>query len=136
MKKAERILLSSGRCVLTEEHESDFFVMGSNRGMSGPYSITDIRFSVPLSSQRVNICVGDMGRKVLCYSEVCMHMQVAGTMMPFLLMPSESWGACVQLFRDEPDGGVSMFSSPIMTGEAGIFKDDQGYYYYMNDHGG
>ena len=65
---------------------------------------------------------GEWGRALMPHSEVCMHMQIAGKVMPFHFVSER----CVQLLNE--DG--TMFSFPILTGEAGIFQDVQGYYYY------
>ena len=61
------------------------------------------------------------------YSEVCMHMQVAGkTMWAELRLCPEGCDS-VQLYR--LDGSV--FSGPITPGEAGFYQDNGGYYYYL-----
>ena len=50
------------------------------------------------------------------YSEVCMHMQIAGQKMAFELTPNNR---AVQLYT--LDG--KEFSFPILTCEAGVFND-------------
>jgi hypothetical protein len=54
----------------------------------------------------------------LPYSEVCMHLRVAGTTMHARLQANRM----VQLLR--PDG--TDFSFPITDGEAGLYTDEQG----------
>jgi hypothetical protein len=54
----------------------------------------------------------------LPYSEVCMHLRVAGTRMRARLQPNRM----VQLLG--PDG--SDFSFPITDSEAGLYPDEQG----------
>lgn len=73
----------------------------------------------------VNIAVGERGTKYMPYSEVCMHMKVSGKVMDFELISERS----VQLYRE--DG--SYFSFPITYGEAGVFRNEDGTYYYYPD---
>jgi hypothetical protein len=54
----------------------------------------------------------------LPYSEVCMHLRVAGTRMHARLQPNRM----VQLLQ--PDG--TDFSFPITDSEAGLYTDEQG----------
>jgi hypothetical protein len=54
----------------------------------------------------------------LPYSEVCMHLRVAGTRMRARLQPNQM----VQLLQ--PDG--TDFSFPITDSEAGLYSDKQG----------
>lgn len=56
------------------------------------------------------------------WSEAATHLKVAGTMMGVELDGPRS----VQLFKT--DG--TMFSFPILTGEAGVYQDDKGFYFY------
>ena len=77
----------------------------------------------------IRIHPGERGRKLMPHSEVCCHMRVAGKEMNFELLDKEY--PSVQLFRDNGD----YFSGPITYGEAGIFRDDNGFYYYKNDSG-
>lgn len=72
----------------------------------------------------IRIKPGEYGRAKMPHSEVCIHMRVAGKEMDFLLIDKEY--PSVQLLN--PDG--SNFSGPITRGEAGIFEDEEGYYYY------
>lgn len=57
-------------------------------------------------------------------SEACMHMRISGKCMMFEIVGDQY--PMVQLLR--ADG--SMFSFPITTGEAGIYRDNRGMYYY------
>lgn len=57
----------------------------------------------------------------LPFSEVNMYMRVAGERMEVALV---NW-LMVQIFKDGRP-----FSAPITYGEAGIFKDENGYYTY------
>lgn len=70
----------------------------------------------------VRIDIGDEGRKVMPWSEACMHMRVHDKVMRFRLVSA----LMVQLLND--DG--SPFSIPITHGEAGVFHDEDGYYYH------
>ena len=109
-----------------------------------------------MSATTIRIRPGEWGIKDMPHSEVCIHMQVAGQRMVFRLLPSSqasSRAGSVQLYGEiretagwtprstYPSGhSVSRFqpvpySSPITLGEAGIFEDSEGYYYYQNDHG-
>lgn len=79
---------------------------------------------------QVRATPGRRYEKVMPYSEVCMHMRVAGTRMAFELSRrkavscgSEYWAESVQLYK--PDG--TPFSSGITPGEAGL--------YYVHDDG-
>lgn len=69
----------------------------------------------------VRIKPGERGRLHMPFSEVCCHMKVAGKEMSFELEPN----GMVQLFDEK--GRV--FSFPITSGEAGIYNDEEGYYY-------
>lgn len=100
----------------------------------------------------------ETGRAAMPFSEVCMHMRVAGKPMRFRLLQSPRGYLSVQLFEDATacsmcdgegsadlsvDGrpvratciycegtGWRRFSAPITTGEAGIYQDEQGFYFY------
>ena len=68
---------------------------------------------------------GDRVRIELPYSEVCMHMRVAGMVMGVRM--TEGRYPMAQLMN--PDG--SEFSAPILTAEAGIYGDvERGFYCY------
>jgi len=60
----------------------------------------------------MEIAVPEEHKITLPFSEVCMHMGIAGKVMTATLSPS---GRSVQLWKD--DGTI--FSSPITLGEAG-----------------
>ena len=80
--------------------------------------------------------------KVMPFSEVCIHMEVAGFAMPFKLTNrSRSLSPpCVQLyhwltFGDEESQELIPYSGPITTGEAGLHQneEDETWYYYPGD---
>jgi len=73
------------------------------------------------TARRVEIIPGEKGRSLMPYSEVCMHLRVAGQVMNFLYS-----GCSVQLL----DENGKAFSIPIGTGEAGIFTPPTGPAYY------
>lgn len=56
------------------------------------------------------------------YSEVCMHMQVAGKPMGFKFD-----GSMAQLFLKDGEDWRP-FSAPILPGEAGIYTDSDGHF--------
>lgn len=66
--------------------------------------------------------VWDKRTVLLPFSEVAMHMQVAGERMEAQLIKTPSQ-VMVQLWKDG-----RLFSAPITYGEAGFFKDDCGFY--------
>lgn len=66
--------------------------------------------------------VGDTVNMEIAFSEVAMHMRVAGKVMPVKLVSERM----AQLLR--PDG--SDFSFPITMGEAGFYEDSRGIYFY------
>lgn len=66
--------------------------------------------------------VGETVKMEITYSEVAMHMRVAGKVMDVKLV-SENMA---QLLR--PDG--SDFSFPITSGEAGFYRDERGIYFH------
>jgi hypothetical protein len=69
------------------------------------------------------IRVGQFGTTKMPHSEVCMSMRVAGKVMRFKVLSER----LVQLY--DPDN-YSKFGAPILPGEAGIFTDSDGMYYY------
>ncbi len=76
------------------------------------------------NGDRMHLQAGDVVRLRLPYSEVCMHMRVAGKPMNVQIVV-EGTSAVAQLLND--DG--SRFSSPILLGEAGIYTDGVGNHY-------
>ena len=60
------------------------------------------------------------------YSEVCMHLRVAGRVMKVEVVPQMTGRCVAQLLND--DG--SNYSFSILMSEAGFYRDDRGYYYY------
>ena len=65
------------------------------------------------------------------HSEVCMHMRVAGK--PMILEVTKQQYPSVQLRHLTAHyNQATTFSSPILTGEAGIYVDQLGLYFYPN----
>lgn len=64
-------------------------------------------------------------RMEIPYSEVCMHMQVAGKVMEVRFQKSERGYASAQLLRDGQE-----YSAAITPGEAGFYYEDGQYYCY------
>ena len=75
------------------------------------------------------VAAGDIVRVELPYSEVCVHMRVAGKRMLAEVRESGAWGHCIQLLRDD----YQPFSSPILTGEAGFYREGNQLYCYTDD---
>jgi len=76
--------------------------------------------------QTVYCDIGHKGNKLMPWSEVCLHMNVQDTHMDFEVLPS----GMVQLFKNG-----SMFSSPITSGEAGLYHNhdnEHQFYYHPN----
>lgn len=67
---------------------------------------------------------GDIIRVTLPYSEVCMHMKVAGQSRLVELLSDNA----AQIYADD---GVKTFSFPVLPGEAGLYRDDLGWYVYV-----
>lgn len=65
------------------------------------------------------VAVGEQLELVMPYSEVCVHMQVAGTRRTVRVLDG-----AVQILN--ADG--SKFSFPVTSGEAGLYSDAGGYY--------
>jgi len=65
---------------------------------------------------RVNLPANTAVRAIMPYSEVCVHLRVAGTAMLAKLID----GTMVQLFNENG----SPFSFPITAGEAGFLTRD------------
>ena len=79
------------------------------------------------NGDRAYLQAGDVVRVRLPYSEVCIHMRVAGKPMSVQIV-QEGDTAMAQLLSD--DG--SRFSFPILLGEAGIHTDGTGRHYVPN----
>lgn len=87
----------------------------------GPWSRQDDPEVQPL---RLHIEMGETGRAEMPYSEVCMHMLIAGKVFDFKIVGDRY--PMIQLLN--PDG--SQFSGPITTGEAGVYSQDDRLFYY------
>jgi hypothetical protein len=79
------------------------------------------------SGDHAYVQVGDVVRVRLPYSEVCIHMRVAGKPMNVQVV-GDGDSAVAQLLND--DG--SRFSFPVLLGEAGIHTDGTGRHYVPN----
>jgi hypothetical protein len=71
------------------------------------------------------VSAGETVRIEIPYSEVCMHMQVAGRVMNVRFEHKVGHTACAQLLQDGRE-----FSAPITPGEAGFYWEDGRYYCY------
>ena len=94
-----------------------------------------------MNQTRINVRPGQFFKTVMPYSEVCMHMQIAGKEMIGQLSKT---GGSVQLFElatngqltrtildnGQPKDGYREFSAPILPGEAGLYSDSLGFYFY------
>jgi hypothetical protein len=75
--------------------------------------------------QQVFVEFGETVTLEMPFSEVCMHMRIAGTVMQVRLQAPHGY-ANAQLIRDGQE-----FSFPITPGEAGFyFEEGRGYYCY------
>lgn len=83
-----------------------------------------------INSTITRIKVGDKIYKEMGYSEVCVHMRVAGKVMKAEIVSSRA----VQLhtFNDEDELAEQPFSFPILLGEAGFYEDVEGIYYHKS----
>jgi hypothetical protein len=70
----------------------------------------------------VRIAPGERGRSVMPHSEVMIHMRLAGQTLPFTYRDTNRG---VQVERDGQP-----FSFPVSPGEAGIYFDAAGAFYY------
>jgi len=70
---------------------------------------------------RITLMVGQVFRTVLPYSEVCMHMRIAGTPKLVCVLSRSA-----QILND--DG--TPFSFPVSHGEAGIYDTSGSWYAY------
>jgi hypothetical protein len=84
-------------------------VMGRGRGHGGPDGIQRLR-------------AGERFEVVVAHSEVAVHMGVAGQRMTAVLLGGPH--PMVQLLDD---GGYE-FSAPVLPGEAGVYRDQHGFY--------
>ena len=67
--------------------------------------------------------IGERVQLELPYSEVCMHMRVAGKVMQAEILPS-AYSAQLYSLDGRP------FSAPITTSEAGFYREAERFYYY------
>lgn len=74
------------------------------------------------------VSVGEQWIGAVAYSEVAMHMRVAGRWMRMELVSGDAGGA-VQLYSAKRTGEYERFSFPITAGEAGLYHDEQGFYF-------
>jgi hypothetical protein len=76
--------------------------------------------------QTVYCDVGHKGRKLMPWSEVCLHMNVQDTQMEFEVLSN----GMVQLYKNG-----QVFSAPILSGEAGLYHNSDNehrFYYHPN----
>lgn len=70
---------------------------------------------------------GETARMLMPYSEVCMHLRVAGTIRDVRVEPGGEHGPYAQILN----GHGGPFSIGILMGEAGFYHDPaQGWYFY------
>lgn len=99
-------------------------------------------------SKKVRFLPGEIRALLLPYSEVCVHMKVSDKIMYGELKetpyksdypdgPTHLYS--VQLYQRPAEDGFNLpytredltpFSSPITYGEAGVYRDEEGFYYY------
>ena len=70
-------------------------------------------------AEHVTIAPGERVKVRLPWSEVCMHLGVAGRVMSVELVEG---GSAVQLYDEDGDP----YSFPILPGEAGFYRDVTG----------
>jgi hypothetical protein len=79
-----------------------------------------------MANIRTDLQLGDRWEATMPFSEVCMHMRVAGTKMICAFAGNPDY-PMVQLYKTD---GIA-FSSPVTTGEAGVYGDARcGFYTY------
>jgi hypothetical protein len=78
------------------------------------------------SNYPVRLAPGDTVRVELPYSEVCLHMKIAGAVHDVELLRGGSGLGMAQVL--DHDGRP--YSFPITQGEAGIYMDRRGFYAY------
>jgi|GEM_PF-3436024 len=80
------------------------------------------------SPEKIDLQLADRWTAIMPYSEVCMHMRIAGAKM-LCEFAGEASNPMIQLYT--VDGRV--FSSPVTTGEAGVYdsrNSTKGYGFY------
>lgn len=70
-------------------------------------------------------------RVIAPYSEVLMHMGIAGRPVEVYLIEQTNDNRTTYSAQVIKDG--HLFSSPITYGEAGFYRDEQGFYTYADD---
>jgi hypothetical protein len=85
------------------------------------YVLLNGRTVVDRDVRRVWPIPGHCYRAEMPYSEVCMHMRVAGTFMVIRLADAD----CVQLL----DRRGRDFSVPILAAEAGLYRSADGWWF-------
>lgn len=82
---------------------------------------------------RTYVNVGDTVTVLLPYSEVCMHMRVAGRRMPVRLQASTYFNGEVvpgaAPVAQILNASGTEYSFPVLYGEAGFYRDSDGRYY-------
>jgi hypothetical protein len=76
-------------------------------------------------TRKTYCAIGDKVRTEIAFSECAMSMQIAGKVLEVELIPSEGHGAMAQVYREGKP-----YSAPILLGEAGIYIESVGRYYY------
>lgn len=74
-----------------------------------------------MEARRRVVKAGDRVRLLMPHSEVCMHMRVAGLTMTVDLIGGTYPGGQTYVVAQLRNEDGSVFSSPIGTGEAGIY---------------
>lgn len=75
--------------------------------------------------RKVYVPVGERVLKEMPYSEVCMFMKISGTNM--VVEPQANGMAKVLNSFGQP------YCPPITCGEAGLYSDENGFYYYPDE---
>lgn len=83
---------------------------------------------------RHRIKIGQRGRKRLPASEVCLHMRVYDKYMDFEIVGDKYPGVQLYVTNETTPRFTQQFSGSITLGEAGIFTDADGYYYYPHEY--
>lgn len=74
------------------------------------------------ATTKTRILPGETGTAEMPYSEVMMHMRIAGQVWRFRLLAS----GMVQVQHTDD----RHFSFPVTAGEAGVYRDGDGTYFY------